>query len=487
VNLQAHILVKCTPGLDSVSPASGPAGTTVTLMGHGFSGFRSVLLQDSAQTGNLGNVTLDASSPDTKLTGTVPAGITPGVKMVTVQTGAGASQARTFTVTAGANAPTITMLTPSQGPVGTRVLISGTKLTGATAVAFNGVAATFTVSSATLIVVPAVPSGATTGPVTVTTPGGTGISPNVYFVPPTFRGVDPGVIAAGMTTSPGAAINTSGVIVGTSTDASSIPHAVTWKVGTAPGPTPLPLFADTASSIARNAFGINDTGVVVGSYVIPSGATHAFRWGGSGPPTDLGTLTGMFDSEAQAVSSNGVVVGRSRDGSNNDRAVIFTGGTPMDLGSIGGGVTGAANAVSPNGQLVVGTFYDSTGTPRAFVWSGAGGMRDLGTPPGPSSATGVNDAGQITGSYVSGGVTVGFLYTPATGFKSLTGMTYPQAINRSGDVVGDAMYRGGYVFPISAPGFTIAQLLSINDSGVILARGNPSTGTGSGTVVLIPQ
>ncbi len=57
---------------------------------------------------------------------------------------------------------------PIFGPVGTGVTITG--FTGATAVSFNGVAATFTVGPSGTITT-TVPAGATTGPITVTTPG----------------------------------------------------------------------------------------------------------------------------------------------------------------------------------------------------------------------------------------------------------------------------------------------------------------------------
>jgi uncharacterized repeat protein (TIGR03803 family) len=60
---------------------------------------------------------------------------------------------------------------PTSGNVGAAIKILGTKLTGTTAVSFNGIAATFTVVSGTEIMT-TVPSGATTGFVTVTTPSG---------------------------------------------------------------------------------------------------------------------------------------------------------------------------------------------------------------------------------------------------------------------------------------------------------------------------
>jgi uncharacterized repeat protein (TIGR03803 family) len=70
--------------------------------------------------------------------------------------------------------PFVTAL-PSSGASGTAVKILGTNLTGATSVTFHGVAAKFTVVSASEITT-AVPSGATTGTVRVVTPGATLLS-----------------------------------------------------------------------------------------------------------------------------------------------------------------------------------------------------------------------------------------------------------------------------------------------------------------------
>jgi len=58
---------------------------------------------------------------------------------------------------------------PTSGKVGAKVIILGNNLSGATSVTFNGTAATFTVVKSTEIVT-AVPTGATTGTVIVTTP-----------------------------------------------------------------------------------------------------------------------------------------------------------------------------------------------------------------------------------------------------------------------------------------------------------------------------
>jgi hypothetical protein len=71
---------------------------------------------------------------------------------------------------------------PTSGPVGTNVSITGTNFTGATGVSFNGTAATvFSVNSDTSINA-TVPFGATTGKVAVTTPDGTGLSAGTFTV-----------------------------------------------------------------------------------------------------------------------------------------------------------------------------------------------------------------------------------------------------------------------------------------------------------------
>ncbi len=59
----------------------------------------------------------------------------------------------------------------ASGAAGSSVIILGTNMTGASSVTFNGAAATFTLVSSTEITA-TVPSGATTGPVVVTTPKG---------------------------------------------------------------------------------------------------------------------------------------------------------------------------------------------------------------------------------------------------------------------------------------------------------------------------
>jgi hypothetical protein len=99
-------------------------------------------------------------------------------------------------------APRITALTPSTGAVGTTVVVSGSNLTGASAVTFGGTSAAFKVTSSKSIVT-AVPTGATTGPVTVTIRGqvATSRSPFTVTSAPT-SGETPAALPPGIFVSP---------------------------------------------------------------------------------------------------------------------------------------------------------------------------------------------------------------------------------------------------------------------------------------------
>jgi len=77
--------------------------------------------------------------------------------------------------------PTVTSFLPAAGPVGTPVTLTGTGFSGATAVTFNGAAAAFSeVSDAQIRC--RVPAAATSGPIAVIAPGGTGTSAASFTV-----------------------------------------------------------------------------------------------------------------------------------------------------------------------------------------------------------------------------------------------------------------------------------------------------------------
>src|SRR3989442_14529504 len=113
----------------------------------------------------------------TKLPAPVPAGPTTGPIQVTNPSGTATSPSN-FIVTV---VPVITSFTPTSGPVGTTVTITGSGFTASTKVTFNTVVASFTVNSDTQITA-TVPPTATTGPIQVTNSAGTGTSSSNFAV-----------------------------------------------------------------------------------------------------------------------------------------------------------------------------------------------------------------------------------------------------------------------------------------------------------------
>jgi len=107
--------------------------------------------------------------------------------------------------TAAPTPPSIASFAPVSAPSGATVLIRGSGLAGATAVGFNGVAATSFTSTSTQVVA-TVPPGATSGPITVTTPNGTATSATSFTVTSTVSGLavtyQIGVDHAGVQTDP---------------------------------------------------------------------------------------------------------------------------------------------------------------------------------------------------------------------------------------------------------------------------------------------
>jgi uncharacterized repeat protein (TIGR03803 family) len=148
-------------------------GTSIGILGQGLNGTTSVTFN-----GKPASFTI---SSDTFLTATVPSGATGGAVTVKTATGTLTSNVKFRVI------PAIKSFTPTSGPVGTSVTITGTSFTGATRVAFGGIVSTsFTVNSDTNLTA-VVPTGALTGKITITTPGGTATSTAAFTVTTTLE------------------------------------------------------------------------------------------------------------------------------------------------------------------------------------------------------------------------------------------------------------------------------------------------------------
>src|SRR2546426_8495410 len=168
--------------------------------------------------------------------------------------------------------PTITSFTPTSGPVGTMVTISGTDFTGVTAVTFNGVNGDpFTVTSATAIQ-DTVPMGAMTGPLSVTTPGGMATSASVFMVandatPPMVSMTAPaaGSTVAGTVTVSASATDNVGVAgvqfnldgVNLGAEVTAAPYAISWNTTLAANGS------HTLTAVARDTAGNTATTAAV--------------------------------------------------------------------------------------------------------------------------------------------------------------------------------------------------------------------------------
>jgi len=152
----------------SVLPASGKVGKAIGILGSGFTGTSKVNF-------NATEATFSVVS-NTYISATVPSGA--GTGFVTVVTPSGTlTSNQKFRVT-----PSVTSFSPASGPIGTQVAITGISLTQATRVRFGGAKiAVFTVNSDTKITA-TIPTGALTGKIQVTTPGGTATSATVFTV-----------------------------------------------------------------------------------------------------------------------------------------------------------------------------------------------------------------------------------------------------------------------------------------------------------------
>ena len=97
-------------------------------------------------------------------------------------TGTGTITSSTGGIQCVANpAPVITSFTPTSGAAGTAVTITGTGIAAATSVGFNGIVAAYSVASVNSITA-VVPTGATTGSISVATAGGEALSAGSFTI-----------------------------------------------------------------------------------------------------------------------------------------------------------------------------------------------------------------------------------------------------------------------------------------------------------------
>ena len=166
------------PLIASFAPAFGFAGTTmVTLKGAGFAGFTAVRFGGVA-------VASAKGAGEGQITVQVPPGAVTGAITVVTPRGSHTHPTAFTVLPAPAPAPEVTGFQPSAGAPGTTVVLSGTHLTGVRQVAFGGASAPVFVAEDATRILAEVPADAATGPLTVWTAAGTGVSQAVFTVLP---------------------------------------------------------------------------------------------------------------------------------------------------------------------------------------------------------------------------------------------------------------------------------------------------------------
>jgi probable HAF family extracellular repeat protein len=293
----------------------------------------------------------------------------------------------------------------------------------------------------------------------------------------------------------------------------------------------------------------------------PTGGNAAVMWDfvslRNSPPPDTYSASIMAGGYTQvewlAVNRSGATVGEAVEylstGMSRRRAVLYTGGRLVDINAFATWPEGRASVINDAG-VVAGHMYDrDANTAAMFVYkpmpepavqiipiSGVhpptlydinasgkivgvsdrpflydtmtGTMLDLGTLVASdsgwvlSTATAINDRGQVAGWGTRDGYTRTFLYTPDAGgggvFAEVPGLhssghTIPRALNAAGQIVGNASVAGGgthaFIFTPTADGASgtirglgtfggwYSDAVAINDAGQVVGWAQPATGT----------
>ena len=253
--------------------------------------------------------------------------------------------------------------------------------------------------------------------------------------------------------------------------------------------------------------GINDSGLIVGFALnLAQNSDFAAVWTASSNPL----IIGGAGSYALAVNSRGEVAGGALDGSGFTQVFTWTQQHGMTFrGTFPGGSNIDARAINAAGELA-GWGNGTLGCcgDRAFFYSENGGFLRI-DPPSPydlSYASGLNNRGDVVGSFQDGSEGVPFIFNTSTNQLALVSSSLDvvpgaaMAINNSDWLVGTStsggfLYVNGESYLLSdlVQGWSIGEAVDINSAGQILAYGTNGQMTGAllltrtGTMTATPE
>lgn len=121
-----------------------------------------------------------------------------------------------------------------------------------------------------------------------------------------------------------------------------------------------------------------DGGTIFGAHYFSSGY-RSVKWTSSNGFQELGTLGGVSSNAYSSSFDGSIIVGASTNSSGVSRAFIYSTALGIrDLGVLPGGTRSSAIATSFSGNIIVGTSNINSGANHAFIWSAESGMQDLG-------------------------------------------------------------------------------------------------------------
>jgi YD repeat-containing protein len=352
------------PSISSISPASGPVNTFVTISGAGFG-----IAPGTSTVKFNGTQATPFSWSDSSIVVPVPVGASTGPVGITAD-GIN-SNSLTFTVTGG---PSITSLSPASGAPGTVVTISGQNFgasKGTSVVRFNGLPAAVSSWSATSIGV-TVPDGATTGAVQVTVSGQT--SNGV-----TFTAVSNGTLSGNISSSAdggpvgGATVQAlqNGVVKASATTASDGSYSISTL---AAGNYDLRISATGFGTALRNTFAITAGQASAANFSLSAPGTIAGRITQADGVTGISAATVQIlvgsaaGSSASTDTSGSYSIGGLNAGAYTVQAGATGYVTKSQSATVTAGNTTTANlSFQPVGANPINYVYDELGRLTAVI------------------------------------------------------------------------------------------------------------------------